>query len=142
MKDGMKVFGWGAVAIATAVTLSLGGWAWKYYTAPIKGKAEAERAIESSASRIARYEYFYDLCVSVQAGKASLSAQRERLGYSEDKKESSRIRANVAALQSNIARTVSQYNAESGKNYTSARFKASNLPYQLKIKGETTCVTQ
>lgn len=129
---------YGLLGIAVLISAS---WAYRYFTAPIRGAVTAEEQLESAASRIARYDYFFDLCASVQRQKAQLAAQQERLQSEPEGKIKSRIRANIAGIKSQVAGSVAQYNAESAKSYTSARFKASNLPFQLTTNGETQCVT-
>ena len=141
MNTGLK-WGIGGLAfIALMAGLSLMYWQWISVTAPIKGKAEAERQIESKESRIQRYEHFFDLCASAQPQQVALRSQQARLETAETSKERSRIRANIAGVEANLARTVNQYNADSGKNYTAARFKASNLPYQLSTEETIQCAT-
>lgn len=130
------------IGLILIVALSAGTWAWRYYTAEIRGVITAEEQIESAPSRIARYEEFFDLCASVQRNKAALNAQRERLEGEESQKERSRIRSNIAGLSAQIAGTVSRYNNNAAQDYTSGRFKASNLPYQLSTEGATTCAVQ
>lgn len=136
MKKRYYLYGLLALVVLISAT-----WAFRYLTAPIRGSVNAEEQLESAASRIARYDYFFDLCASVQRQKAQLAAQKERLSSEPDGKIKSRVRANIAGIKSQVAGSVAQYNAESAKSYTSARFKASNLPYQLTVEGETQCVT-
>lgn len=123
------------------IALTAFGYGYRYFMAPIKGKVAAEEQLESASNRIQRYNHFFDLCASVQRQKAQLAAQRERLQSEPEGKFKSRVRANIAGIQSQIAGSVAQYNADSTKSYTAARFKDSNLPYRLTIEGKTTCVS-
>lgn len=136
MKNVLIVFS----VLLALVLLVVGVWVVRYYTAEIRGVITGEEQIESAPSRISRYEHFFALCAAVQSQKAALLAQKQRLSADGmDAREQSRVRSNIAGIESNIARTVAQYNAEASKDYTSARFRASNLPYQLSVEGETRC---
>ncbi|WP_019558520.1 hypothetical protein [Thioalkalivibrio sp. ALE12] len=131
-----------ALFVATILTIALlvaAIWAIRYYTAEVRGVISGEEQIESAPSRISRYEHFFDLCASVQTQKAALAAQRDRLERVTDDGVRDRIESNIAGLTTQVARTVNRYNAEASKDYTSARFRASNLPYQLSTEGDTTC---
>lgn len=121
------------------IALIFGSWAWKYYTASIKGKVNAEVQIESAESRIQWYNHFHDLCSVVQSNKESLRVQKMLLESSESNDERIRIRANIGGIQAQIARNVNRYNADASKNYTAARFKDSDLPFKLSVSGETYC---
>lgn len=122
------------IAVVIAIPLLLfGGYglsrAWTYYFgATIEGKVGAEKQLESSQSRISKYNEFYDLCSSVQSLEQSLRQQRKALENSEDKKI---IQSNINGLVAQRAQTVNQYNANARKSYTKARFKASDLPSEL-----------
>lgn len=127
------------VAAALAVPVLSGlGWAWKYYTAEVRGVSEAERRIESADSRIGNYEHFYDLCAFVQSQEVSLSSQRSLLESSEDAKERTRVRSNIAGLEAQRARAINQYNADANKSYTRARFLGEDLPRKLDANVEAT----
>jgi hypothetical protein len=119
--------------------LIFGSWAWKYYTAPIQGKVDAEVQIESAQSRIQWYNHFHDLCSVVESNKESLRVQQMLLESSESNDERIRIRANIGGIKAQIARNVNRYNADAAKDYTAARFKDGDLPYQLSVDGETYC---
>lgn len=126
--------------ITALVAITFAGWGFTYLTAPLKGRVDAEVQIESAHSRIGRYEYFFDLCASVQQMEASLEAQRELLGSLTENKDKVRVGTNIAGLKSQLAGAVAKYNTESAKSYTAARFKASNLPIRLSTGGSTQCV--
>lgn len=130
--------------IAAIFLLTVGGWAWRYYTAEVRGTVDAEEQIESAASRIARYEEFYNRCASVQSHEDALVAQEERLAnLDSDSKEASRVRTVIAGIKSQRARAIRQYNADASNSYTSGRFRASNLPYRLDIDArQTICTVQ
>jgi len=61
------------------------------------------------------------------------------LESSESNDERIRIRANIGGIKAQISRNVNRYNADAAKDYTAARFKDGDLPYQLSIDGETYC---
>lgn len=122
---------WGLVGVAALIALSFAGWAWRYYTAPIRGAVNAEQQIESAPNRIQKYEHFFDLCASVQSKERKIDAQQELLEAAETSSERARVRANVAALKGMRGELIARYNAEASKSYTAARFHASNLPDRL-----------
>lgn len=131
----------GGVGIAIAVVLAIalmagGGWAWRYYTAPIEGVVEAEEQINSGSNRIAKYNYFFDMCATIQSDKEALAIQKEMLDNAESADERERIRANIAGINAQLRRNVNQYNADAGKEYTAARFKANSLPYNINANEE------
>lgn len=132
--------GTGAVilVILLVIAMTVGGWAWRYYTAEPKGIVDAEEQIQSGDNRIDKYNKFYDLCASTQRQKRSLEAQKNILQHvNEDEK--SRIHQNIAGLRAQVQGTVSRYNALSTREYTAGQFRASNLPYKLSVEGDTTC---
>lgn len=135
----MKIFFGVLAGIIFLLTLTAGGWAWKYYTAEIRGRVDAEQRIESGANRIQQYNKFFNMCNNVKSIKTALDSQRSLLDNAEDSKERSRIRSNIAGMEAQLARYVNQYNSEASQSYTAARFLASELPYQLNIDGETQC---
>lgn len=127
----MKYIGYVLLGILAAVALTFGGWAFKYYTAPIKGTVDAEVQIESGHNRIQNYERYFDMCSLAQTRQDSLEVQKSLLESAEDSKERSRIRSNIAGLEAQLARAVNQYNVDVQKEYTMARFKDASLPYEL-----------
>lgn len=117
--------------IGIPVVFYAAGNAWTYYFgAEISGKVEAERQIESAPNRIQKYNHFYDLCSTVQSLEQSLRQQRNTLENVEGD-EAERTRSNINGLVAQRSRNVNQYNADARKEYTAARFKASDLPYKL-----------
>lgn len=126
--------------VLACIILVVGSWAYKYYTASARGAITAHEQLESANSRIQKYNHFFDLCTTVQRQKAQLNAQKSRLKMEPDTKVQSRIRTNIAAIQAQVAGSVAQYNNDSAKSYTAARFKASNLPASLSTEGNTQCV--
>ena len=113
---------------------------WTYYFgATIEGKVGAEKKLENSDSRISKYNHFYDLCSSVKSLEVSLQQQQkslQRARENNNKDEISRLQTNIDGLVAQRARSVNQYNVDSRKEYTKARFKASDLPYQLPLNFE------
>lgn len=125
--------------IVVLIALAFASWAWRYYTAEVRGKVGAEEQIESAPSRISNYNHFFDLCASVQRKEAKIKAQKDSLAYASGDDES-RIRQNIAALKGARAGDIARYNADASKQYTRARFLASNLPPRLDVDAEsTTC---
>lgn len=116
-------------AVVWAIILATQGM--RYATAGLFGRIEAEVQIESAGSRIANYEHFFNLCVSVQKAEAGLDAQHDALEGAETVRERERIRANIAGLQVARLGGIQQYNADARKDYTKGRFRDSDLPWDL-----------
>jgi hypothetical protein len=122
----------GAV-IGTGVVLaglSLAAAGFNYWTAPIFGKADAERSIESGPSRIALYTQFFQLCGGVQSLEGQIDSQ---VAYAESVTGDAKTKAlqNVAGLKGRRAQVIADYNSQATMKYTAARFLDANLPYQI-----------
>jgi hypothetical protein len=118
--------------IVLSVAGSVGWWVLSSFVfADEIGRGNAERQIESAPSRISRYEYFFDLCVSVQTAETAIDQETARLEAETNESVRSQIRQNISAQHTVRMNGVNTYNADAKKDYTSARFLASNLPYQL-----------
>jgi hypothetical protein len=132
LKNALAVVG-GVLAL---VALVIGVWALAFgiswFTAGPKGKLEARQQILSGQYRIAAYDHFFDLCVSVQNAEASLDAQNaELVDATGDDRE--RIKANIAALTAVRLGGINQYNADALKDKQIGQFRASGLPQQLPV---------
>jgi len=140
MKDLLKVL---ILIFVVIGVMSFGSWGWQYYTAEIRGTVEAEQQIESVESRIGNYEFFYDLCHSIKAHDRRIEIQKDRLKSSQegnaDDRELSRIRSNIAGIQSVRESAIQRYNSSARQQYTSGRFRASDLPYQINPTKQINC---
>lgn len=116
-----------AAGLAGFLVLLLGsdlfGLWYKGQTAPFRGKMNAEQQIESAPSRIQRYEEFFALCQGVQTKEDQIDS----LLVSNISKREVALTAQQAAR----SKLINEYNAKSAQAYTAARFKASNLIYQI-----------
>jgi len=151
MKDFMRILfgtlvGWVFIFVLLVATAA-GIWYLRYETAEIRGIISGEERIESAPSRIVNYERYFDLCASVQSLEGKLDAQMELLAAEEasdnpDRNQLARLRTNIAGLKGMRESEIRQYNADARKSYTRARFRASELPFQLPAdpheKGERT----
>lgn len=118
--------------IGIAILLIIAGiWAFRYFTAPIRGSIGAYEQIQSEDTRIVAYNYFFNLYASIQAYPPMIKAQEESLAQTSNEDEKERIRANIAGLKSQLARSIAQYNADARKSYTIGQFRDWNLPYQI-----------
>jgi len=127
----LKVGGWIIVGLLVLVLMSGAGLAWRYFTAPVKGIVDAEEQINQGSNRIQKYNHFFDLCSTIQSDKMTLETQRSLLESAEGDKERARVRANIAGIEAQMNRNANQYNVDARKEYTAARFKSSDLPYQI-----------
>lgn len=126
------------IAILTIVIffgVIFGGWAFRYYTAEIRGTVSAEEQIESAESRISNYQFFYDLYHSIQAHERQIAIQEERLEQARedgaDSREMSRIRSNIAGIRAQRENAIERYNSAARQQYTRGRFRAGDLPHQI-----------
>lgn len=128
--------------IGFMVATDLGGLMYQKLTAPFRGAVEAERMIEGGASRIQRYQEFFNICQGIQAKEDAIDNLNANNSMDEQKRDTA-----VTANQNARATLIAEYNSKSGQSYTAARFKASNLPYQINRgpytgMNRTNCVTQ
>lgn len=114
------------------VVIAGASWGWRYFTAPVRGIVDAEEQIESSGSRIYRYEQFFDLCAVVQAHEDKLDSQRLLLKeLPVDSDQRSMTLTNIAGIEAQRANSIREYNANARKVYTDARFLDSTLPREI-----------
>ena len=123
---------WTLLVLALIAVAVVGGWAIRYYTAPIRGTVGAYEQIQSAPMRITAYNHFFDLRAAVQGYDGQLEAMRKSLEENPSKKEKERIVATIAGIEGARARAVAQYNADAQKDYTIGQFRDANLPYQIK----------
>lgn len=124
--------------LALLIAMSIGGLAWRYYTADVRGVVDAEEQITRGTNRIQQYERFFDLCSQAQTMQSSIESQ-ELLLEDADESERRRIRSNLAGMNAQLNRYVNQYNVNAAKDYTAARFQASNLPFNLNAEQPIVC---
>lgn len=130
----MKKVYLGFVGIGVLLLLIGGIWAFRYFTAPVRGIVGAYEQIQSGAMRISSYNYFFNLYASIQSYDISLAALQEQLGQVTSVSERERILATIAGLKGQKARAIAQYNADARKEYTIGQFRDVNLPYQIPNK--------
>ena len=142
----MKEFGLIMTTIAVIAAAVAGVWAFRYFTADVRGRIDAQEIRKAGPLRVAAYNHFFDLCASVQGLEAGLEAQQAQLAVTESSKDRERVRSNIAGLTSERERAIRQYNADARKDYTIGQFRDSDLPYQLPTShyegGRTSCGAQ
>lgn len=138
-----KIKGVGAflLAIVVLIALALGTLAWRYYTAELRGRVDAQEQIESAPSRIQRYQEFFNLCQSIQTKEDAIDNLRANSTMDEERKGTA-----ITANQNARAQLINEYNSKSAQSYTATRFKASNLVYQIPRgpyeNNRTNCIVQ
>lgn len=139
----MRTFGIIAISVLALVLLVGGGWAFKYFTADIRGAVDQrEQTIADGQYRIAAYESFYDKCAAIQAKEDQIKQTSEREVSSDDSASgftASQKESILLALRNSRAEMVRSYNADARKEDTRANFLASDLPYRLDVNSETFC---
>jgi hypothetical protein len=137
-KEPFALFVWVLLALALVAGAS---YAWKYFMAPIAGKADAEWQQESGVNRTAQYDHYFDLCASIQGYEATVKAQQGALLTATEPSDRSRIQTVIAAVRAQRGRAIAQYNVDARKAYTKGRFLDGSLPTQLNDASEQTqCV--
>lgn len=141
----MKAVGVAVGAFVLTVVVIVGLWAgglvFQEKTASFRGRVDVANKTKANGNyRIAAYDHFFDLCVSVQNAEASISAQRDELATDPSDERKGQISANIAALKAARASAVNQYNADARKAGTIGQFRDSGLPPVLDQTTEgTTC---
>lgn len=130
----MKVFSGIRLAfgvILLIVLLFAGVFGARWFLAGPLGSLTAREQILSGPNRIAQYNQFFNICASIQTHESQLDALYAERDATTDQKQLSRINANITGVSAARAGAINQYNANATKDYTSAQFRDSDLPYQL-----------
>lgn len=124
----------GALVAFAAVMFAI-----QWFSAPARGALQAREQIQSGANRITQYNKFFNVCADIQAKEDAIRIMDRSLSTAAvDDHE--RILINITALQTLRVKAIRQYNADAAKSYTNGQFRASDLPYEIKVEGETECV--
>jgi hypothetical protein len=120
-----------ALGIAVPIILIFGVWfqyaVWNPWIEPKK----AEATVQSAPYRMAKYEYFFGLCVSVQNAESAIDQFTMQLNAETDEGRKFIIQTNLNGAIATRTGGINTYNAEALKYETAERYRASNLPYQL-----------
>jgi hypothetical protein len=76
----------------------------------------------------------------VQSKEANITNLKTELKGKPTEEREAQLRTFITAAMNGRAELINQYNADARKEGTIGQFKASDLPYQLDLQGETTCV--
>ena len=112
--------------IGFMATTDIGGLLYQKWTAPLRGQSEAERTIESGASRIQRYQEFFNICQGIQAKEDAIDNLKANSTMDTERRDTA-----ITANQNARSTLIAEYNSKSTQAYTAARFRDSNLPYQI-----------
>lgn len=119
--------------ILALVVLVAGGWAFRYYTADVRGQIEMQEEVMSGEFRQMSYDHFYNLYADIQAFEDQIRNQEEILETAEGE-EAQRYRRNINALRNQRAAVIRQYNADVRKEGTRGQFRANDLPTSISIE--------
>lgn len=108
-------------------------WAYRYYTAPVRGKIEMREKVESGQHRLQAYEKFHDMYEQILSYSEQIRYQEELLEEVTDEGETSRVRRNIAGLKSQRSRLIREYNSEAKMTESRGKFRDENLPYSLDV---------
>lgn len=137
----------GGAALALVVALVIGamavfgvGW-FQRSTADFRGETAALEQIKANAdNRISAYEYFFDLCASVQSHEDTIRALETELAGDPSESRAEQIRGAITANQAQRDGKIRQYNSEAARDYTTGQFRDADLPAELNTDTEeTTC---
>lgn len=126
------------VAIVAVVALAIGTvYLVGFYhdtTAHRQGETSKLRLVDENGNYIVgAYDHFHDLCGTIQSDQNRITNIKEAL--STDPKPTGQqlvtLQASLLAAQQKFNDDVNQYNADSDKDYTEARFKDADLPFHI-----------
>lgn len=123
-------FVWFVCLALIFIAVPIAVWAFRVETADIKGRGDAEMTIQAAPYRMTKYNYFFDLCVSVQNAEASIDTLTSQLNNTTDEGQRFIVRQNLNGALAARANGINMYNAEARK-YTAEEFRDSDLPEQL-----------
>lgn len=137
----------GGAALVLVVALVIGGMAvfgvgwFQRSTADFRGETAALEQIKADAdNRISAYEYFFDLCASVQGHEDTIRALEAELAGDPSEDRAEQIQGAITANRAQRDAKIRQYNSEASKDYTTGQFRDADLPAELSIDAEeTTC---
>lgn len=141
---GGKTIAFGVIVLVIVLALAgmaIFGVGWfKKSTADFRGDVAAHEKIHADGDyRIAAYEHFYDLCAAIQGKEATIAQLTVELDTAPERR-TQEIRSTLSAIKASRAQQVNQYNVDARKEDTEGQFKASDLPYEIDVKGtETEC---
>lgn len=125
MKKGVLI----GVGVAATIALVVGGgWAYRYFSAPIEGALQQRETVQSGGSRIYNYNRFFNLCASVQSYEDQIDSQQQLLNNTNDEDHVSMIRRNISGLNAQRQNAIATYNAEARAIETGGQFRDDGLP--------------
>lgn len=129
----VALFGFLAVGLTA---LSIGGmafgYAWDWYTAPLKGAQDARQIIQADGEfRIDAYNTFYNACTSIEALERDVDLQISRLATAITDNEKRIINDSIVGIAAARDGAVARYNNDSHKQWTIAQFKSKALVYEI-----------
>ena len=127
----MKVFGYLVLVFILIFASTVGVWLIRVQFSDEIGRGNAEIQINSAENRISQYEYFFDLCQSVQTAEDTIDTYANLAENTENSDLQDKYEQVVAQNQVVRQSGINKYNSEATQRYTSQRFLASNLPWQL-----------
>lgn len=137
MKDWFKLYGIIALILFGLIVLAAGtgvlSGAISYVLAPFRGAVDAQIQIESGANRRYTYDHFHNMCAAIKAIEIKIDTQNALLNQNTSEDQRNMILTNIAGLQAQRANKITEYNADSDKAYTAARFKDDRLPRSLPL---------
>lgn len=113
-------------------------------TANFRGQTAAIEKTKANADfRLHSYNEFFDLCAGVQASEDRIQIATDTLVRMKGTDQETTAIVNLAAIESERATLVREYNAKASRSFTDGQFRSSNLPYQLdpSRQKETSCTT-
>lgn len=130
-------------SVAIVLTLIYGGGMLQRLTADFRGETSQIEQTEANADyRISAYDQFYDKCMSVKSTESKIKNLADELEQTEKEQRKDILNTSITASKNKRAEMIQSYNADARKEDTRAKFKASDLPYELnENEEETVCET-
>lgn len=130
-------------SVAILLTLIYGGGMLQRITADFRGETSQIEQTEANADyRISAYDRFYDKCMSVKSIESKIKNLTDELEQTDKEQRKDILNTSITASKNKRAEMIQSYNADARKEDTRAKFKASDLPYELnENEEETICET-
>jgi apolipoprotein N-acyltransferase len=113
-------------------------WGMGVALAPVFGRGEAHKQLNSAEFRISAYNHFFETCSSIQGLEGSIDALEVQLAETTDERNKAIVQSSLAGTRAARQQAIADYNADARKEYTEGQFRDADLPFYIDPKGETT----
>lgn len=121
----------GIAGLLGILIVSFGLWGLGVALAPIFGRGEAHKQLNSAQYRIAAYDHFFEQCSSIQGTEGSIDALVAQLENTEGERARNLVNSSLAGAKALRLQAINDYNADARKGYTEGQFRDSDLPFYI-----------